>query len=148
MQRIGAYFKVRFTRTFWSVWLQAFCLLITVTGCSVQEPPGPTLDAAQFDQDLNSGGLVLVKFGAKWCGPCLKVDPLLKELPQLDATTKVIQVDVDSNPDLASRFKVSGIPHLALVRGGQTIDHRVGYMSANEIAAWTNSHSSAAPETN
>jgi thioredoxin-like negative regulator of GroEL len=106
------------------------------------------LDTAQFDQDLNSGGLVLVKFGAKWCGPCLKVDQELKELPQLDATTKVIQVDVDSNPDLASRFKVSGIPHLVLVRGGQTIDHHVGYMSADDIATWTNSYSSAAPQTN
>lgn len=126
----------------------AIGLLLGLAGCAGNEPPGPTLDSTKFDQDLNSGDLVLVKFGAKWCGPCLKVDQELKELPQLDAVTKVIQVDVDSNPELASRFQVRGIPHLALVRNGQTLDQQVGYMSAQDIANWAGSYSSAYPESN
>lgn len=126
----------------------ATCLLLGLAGCAGHEPPGPTLDTTKFDQELNSGELVLVKFGAKWCGPCLKVDQELKELPKLDAVTKVIQVDVDSNPELASRFQVRGIPHLALVRNGQTLDQQVGYMSAQDIANWTGSYSSAYPESN
>lgn len=86
--------------------------------------------------EVRTDGLVLIKFGATWCGPCRKVD---HELDQLEVSTsglEIVRVDVDRDPGLARQFKVSSIPHLVLVRDGQRLDQQVGFRSAAELRQW------------
>ncbi len=89
--------------------------------------------ARQFDR-LVWNGLVLVKFGADWCGPCRKVVPQLEQLAADNAgKLTVLTVDVDKEKRLADQHNVGPIPRLLLFRDGVQIDHWTGYQSAAQM---------------
>ena len=95
-----------------------------------------SVDVVAFEESLTNDDTVLIKFGATWCPPCREVE---KELDKLDAqglNVKIVKIDVDQRQDLASKYKVTAIPHLMLVRGGQTLDEQLGYMSQRELEDW------------
>lgn len=120
-------------------------LLVSIAvGCNV-EPTPPPVDVAKVESELDSGfaseiqsaPIVLVKFGASWCGPCVKLD---KELKGLEATlgdnAKIVTIDIDDNRKLAATFNVGAIPHMILFKDGKAVDQKVGYHSADEVADW------------
>ncbi len=83
---------------------------------------------------LSSEGLVLVKFGAHWCGPCRKIVPELEEVAANNAgTVRVLSVDVDQEKALARQFNVNGIPKLVLLHNGKVFDEWTGYSSAQQL---------------
>lgn len=110
-----------------------------VVGC---EPPqasrsAPTTTPVYFDTNMDGNQLVVVKFGATWCGPCRALDKELAELSgQLPADVEVLSIDVDENPELAERYGISSIPKLMLVRDGKILDEGIGYMSRKQIQNW------------
>ncbi|MBD3165800.1 thiol reductase thioredoxin, partial [bacterium] len=69
---------------------------------------------ADFENEvLKAEGLVVVDFGATWCGPCKKLDPMLEELSQTyDGKAKVRKVDVGEAPGLAQQFRVMSVPQV------------------------------------
>jgi thioredoxin len=63
---------------------------------------------------------VFIDFWADWCGPCKMVAPSVKQLArEFSGRITVVKVNVDQQPDVASRFQVQGIPALMLYAGGQ-----------------------------
>lgn len=126
----------------WSLAVMMIGAIVGSSGCHMLGEAGPKISQQDFDATLGGEELVLVKFGATWCGPCRMID---RELDQLDAEAgfpaRVLKVDVDANRDLARAYKVGGIPHLILFRGGQPIDEQVGYMSAGDLEGWVAGHS-------
>lgn len=72
------------------------------------------LDNKNFN-DFISGGLKLVEFYAEWCGFCQKQKPILEELTNIIVGT----VDVDKNPNLASKYMISGYPTFILFEQGE-----------------------------
>lgn len=80
---------------------------------------------------------VLVKFGAEWCPPCQAMEPVLDDLAsQMSSDVKVIRVDVDQMPALASHYSVSSIPRLILFRNGKVIADRKGYHDTADMKQW------------
>jgi thioredoxin-like negative regulator of GroEL len=80
---------------------------------------------------------VVVKFGAKWCGPCRAMESQLASLEQtLPGRVQVVQIDTDERPELAHHYGVRGIPRTFLLSGGTVVDDRVGYLSSRELEAW------------
>jgi thioredoxin len=70
---------------------------------------------------------VLVDFWAAWCGPCRMVGPVVDQIAEEYAgRLKVAKIDVDAEPALAQRFGVTGIPAIALFKGGEVVAHTVG----------------------
>lgn len=71
------------------------------------------LDLKVFNEELISSNYpCLLYFGASWCGPCHKVKPLLEELINKLEGINLYICDVDINPELSEKLKVTTIPML------------------------------------
>src|SRR3546814_9841026 len=68
-------------------------------------------DATFGEEVLNSKEPVLVDFWAEWCGPCRAIAPVLDELStELAGKVKIVKLNVDDNPGIASQYGVRSIP--------------------------------------
>ena len=77
---------------------------------------------------------VLVDFWASWCGPCKMVAPVLEELAaDYGGKVKVLKVNVDENPDTASRYSIMSIPTMILFKNGEPIQTLIGFRNKEEL---------------
>jgi thioredoxin 1 len=83
---------------------------------------------ATWDQEvLGADGLVMVDFWAVWCGPCRMIAPTVEELAkEYEGKLKVFKLNTDDNPDIASRYKIMGIPTIMFFKNGEKLDQLVG----------------------
>ncbi|NLX63396.1 MAG: thioredoxin [Clostridiaceae bacterium] len=88
-----------------------------------------------FDREISSSNLpVLVDFWAPWCGPCRMLSPVLDELAgELEGKVKVLKVNVDEEPELASKFGVISIPTVIAFKHGKATSKVVGFRSKEEF---------------
>jgi len=111
-------------------------LLFSLTACINTEPSSDSNTASEpaknavtestFEEIvLNSDGVMLVDFWAAWCGPCVKLSPILEEV---SAETGIIvsKVNVDENPALADLYKISAIPAVYVFVDGKPAETIIG----------------------
>jgi thioredoxin 1 len=76
---------------------------------------------------LKSEVPVLLDFWAPWCGPCRLISPVIDEIAnERVGKAKVGKINVDDNQQLAAKFRVSSIPMLLFLKGGEIKDQVVG----------------------
>ncbi len=76
----------------------------------------------------------IVDFYADWCAPCRRLSPILDEIATEKADELYIyKVNVDNSPELASTFRISGIPALLFIPTDGTPSLFTGYMDKNEL---------------
>ena len=84
---------------------------------------------------LNSEKPVLLDFFASWCGPCRMVGPILDEIAEEREDIKVCKVDIDEQPELASRFRIMSVPTLMVLKDGNIVEQSVGAKPKHQILA-------------
>ena len=77
---------------------------------------------------------VLVDFWAAWCGPCRAVAPILDQIASEQSGKLVIaKLNVDENPDIASRYSISSIPAMKVFENGEIVREILGAMPKSQI---------------
>ena len=91
-----------------------------------------------IDQTLSSSSVpVLVDYWAEWCGPCKMVGPILEEISEEMANDIVIaKHDIDSEPNMPTKYGVRGIPTMLLFKGGELKATKVGATPKSDIVAF------------
>jgi thioredoxin 1 len=79
-----------------------------------------TITESTFQQEvLENQGPVLVDFWAEWCGPCHAVAPVLDQIAEERSELRLVKVNIDEEPELASRYGVMSIPTMILFESGE-----------------------------
>ncbi|AFY67022.1 thioredoxin [Geitlerinema sp. PCC 7407] len=77
---------------------------------------------------------LLVDFYAAWCGPCQMMAPILEQVQhRLSGRLKVVKIDTDRYPQLASRYGIQALPTLVVFKQGQPVDRLEGVMQAEQL---------------
>jgi thiol-disulfide isomerase/thioredoxin len=76
-----------------------------------------------FEALVNNKGLLIIKLGAEWCGPCRKIDFIVHEnFNKMPLNATCVIVDIDESIDLYAFFKtkkmVTGIPSVLAYEEG------------------------------
>ena len=90
------------------------------------------LDNNNFEETLSNNSRVLVDFWADWCGPCLKLSPILDEIAS-EYDILIGKVHVDEQTDLAAKYEVSSIPTLVMFENGVPVKRMVGAQPKHKL---------------
>lgn len=87
-----------------------------------------------FEELLSGSDLpLLVDFYADWCGPCQMMAPIIEQVNAQMQQLRVVKIDTDKYPELASKHHIHALPTLVLFKQGKPVDRIEGVMPAEQL---------------
>ena len=79
-----------------------------------------------FNEEVLQADLpVLIDFYADWCGPCKMMGPVVEKAAETyEGKLKVGKVNVDDNPELAQKYRITSIPAFVGIKNGEVVDRK------------------------
>ena len=97
------------------------------------------INEKEFNMEvLKEEGIVVVDFFANWCGPCNMLAPVLEDVQEEMKNVKIVKVDIDENPNVASEYKVKNIPTIKVFKNGEEITTNVGFLPKGALVEMIN----------
>lgn len=85
---------------------------------------------------IESGKVVVIDFWATWCGPCMKLGPVVEELAEKYADKAVIgKLNIDENDEVVAENSIRSIPTVLYFKDGKVVDRSVGLVSLADLEA-------------
>jgi thioredoxin 1 len=98
---------------------------------------GKVSDANFETEVLKAAGPVVVDFWAEWCGPCRMIAPALDEIAGvMGEKVKIVKLNVDENPQTATKYGVMSIPTLMIFKDGEMASRQVGAAPKAKLQQW------------
>ena len=89
--------------------------------------PAMNINKNNFQKEvMNADKPVLLDFWASWCAPCRMVVPIIEEIANEREDIKVGKINVDEQPELASKFGIMSIPTLVVMKNGKIVQQVSG----------------------
>ena len=86
-----------------------------------------------FNTAINAG-TVLVDFGAEWCPPCKKMEPVIKSLQGKDpGKFTLVKVDGSKDVDLLKQYSVTALPVFIIFKDGKQVWRKDGTATEKEM---------------
>lgn len=95
--------------------------------------------AIQFTDDtareaIESGKVVVIDFWATWCGPCMKLGPIVEELAEKYEGKAIIgKINIDEETDIVAENGIRSIPTVLFFKDGKVVDRSVGLVQLSDL---------------
>ena len=93
-----------------------------------------TITEQNFDEVLQNNAVVMVDFGATWCGPCKALAPVVEEIAnEYEGRAAVCKADVEECSSTAARFRIRNVPTVLFFKNGELKDKSVGAVQKSTL---------------
>ncbi len=117
-------------------WIFSLLLILgmSLSSCNNQKGETELVDLASFEESIGDNKLTMVDFYATWCGPCMRMDPFVKEIKEEKKDiVNVIQVDTDKFTEIAEKYQIDALPTLIFFKNGKVVHRDVGGRSKEDL---------------
>jgi rhodanese-related sulfurtransferase len=90
----------------------------------------------EYKAAVTTDSVTLVDFGAKWCPPCVKMEPVLNELQKNKTISfKLVKIDGAVNTDIQKQLAVEALPVFIIYKNGKAVWRKQGVVTKDELIA-------------
>ena len=94
----------------------------------------PQLSINDYTASTKKSAIVLVDFGAEWCPPCKKMEPILKDLIADNSLKfELVKVDGGNDIDVMKANQVSALPVFIIYKNGKEVWRKQGVIALAEL---------------
>ena len=85
---------------------------------------------------IESGKTVVIDFWATWCGPCVKLGPVVEELAEKYGDKAMIgKINIDEESDIVAECRIRSVPTVLFFKNGEMAARSVGLVSLADLEA-------------
>ena len=95
--------------------------------------PAEDVKEANWDQLISQDGLIAADFWATWCPFCMQLKPVFEEVSNDFADVKFVKVNVQEEPNIASKYGVQGIPVIKYFCKGMEVGSVLGFRTTEQL---------------